>query len=556
VSTEAAAGPPVLTPPLWTRGDLNAFFGLGINMLVNVLVLAGLAAFVVQIPADDVYKTILPALGIELLIGNIFYFYLAKKLAEKEGRDDVTAMPYGPSVPHMFIVTFVVMLPTFLANQEALGAVPAAIKAWEAGLAWAFIIGVIILIGAFVGPTIRKFTPRAALLGTLAGISITFISMRPAAQMWEAAWIALPVLALIIIGFVAGVRLPGNFPVGLAALLLGSAIAWSGGFMETARVGDAVEAIAVGIPSLNVDLLFNGLEGISPLLATAIPLGIYNFTEAMSNVESAAAAGDRYSLRAVLLADGTGAIVGSALGCPFPPAVYVGQPGWKAAGGRISYSLATGVAIFLLCVFGLFPLLDSLLPVPAIVPVLLYIGLIIGSQAFRSVPRAHYAAVVLAIVPNAAAWASGLIDNALSAAGTSAAKVGDEALNNAGVIYTGLLKLGEGAVLAGLLLGAIAAFMIDRRFYWAAGYSALAGLLASVGLIHGAKVSLDFEAVQLKLALGYFFMALVCVAFAAMKLPEREVDATDEADVEEAAERLAASGKPSLEKPAAKPLPA
>ncbi|MDX6691481.1 MAG: adenine/guanine/hypoxanthine permease [Solirubrobacteraceae bacterium] len=544
----AAAGGP--RTPLWTRGDLNAFFGLGINMLVNVLVLAGLSAGVVQIPADDVFHTILPALGIELLIGNIFYFYLARRLAAKEGRNDVTALPYGPSVPHMFIVTFVVMLPTFLATKSA-------IKAWEAGLAWAFIIGVIILIGAFVGPTIRKFTPRAALLGTLAGISITFISMRPAAQMWEAAWIALPVLSLIIIGFIAGVRLPGNFPIGLAALLLGSAIAWAGGFMETAQVSSAVHDIAIGIPSVNIDLLIHGLDGISPLLATAIPLGIYNFTEAMSNVESAAAAGDSYNLRSVLLADGTGAIVGSALGSPFPPAVYVGHPGWKAAGGRITYSLATGVLIFVLCVVGLFPLLDSLLPVPAIVPVLLYIGLIIGSQAFRAVPRAHYAAVVLAIVPNVASWASGLIDNSLAAAGTNASKVGDTALNNAGVIYEGLLKLGEGAVLAGLLLGAIAAFMIDRRFWWAAGYSTLAGALTLVGLIHGAKVSVHIDSIQGKIALGYFFTALVCVAFALMKIPQREVDPTDPADVEEAAEQLAAKAPKEAERPAPKePVPA
>jgi AGZA family xanthine/uracil permease-like MFS transporter len=209
-----------------------------------------------------------------------------------------------------------------------------------------------------------------------------------------------------------------------------------------------------------------------------------------------------------------------------------------------------------LCVVGLFPLLEALLPVPAIVPVLLYIGLIIGAQAFRAVPKAHYVAVVLAVVPNAAAWASGLIDNALAAAGTNATKVGSEALNNAGVIYDGLLKLGEGAVLAGLLLGAIAAFMIDRRFYWAAGYSALAGLLASVGLIHGAKVSLDFDAVQMKIALGYFFMAAVCLAFAYMKIPERAVDPSDPADVEEAAERVAASPA-AVERPApANPVPA
>ncbi len=540
----AAAGPPKMEIPLWTRGDLNAFFGLGINMLVNVIVLAGLAAFVVQIPADDVYKVILPALGIELLVGNVFYFYLAKKLAEKEGRANVTAMPYGPSVPHMFIVTFVVMLPTFIATKDP-------IAAWTAGLAWAFIIGIIILIGAFVGPYIRKFTPRAALLGTLAGISITFISMRPAAQMWEAAWIALPVLAMIIIGFVAGVKLPGNFPMGLAALLVGSALAWAGGFMETAAVTDAAKQIAVGIPSLNVDMLFDGLEGISPLLATAIPLGIYNFTEAMSNVESAAAAGDRYNLRHVLLADGTGAVVGSALGSPFPPAVYVGHPGWKAAGGGISYSLATGVVIFLLCVFGMFPLLGAILPIPAIVPILLFIGLVIGAQAFRAVPKAHYAAIVLAIIPNVAAWASGLIDNTIATAQAAAAAangpalaITDAALATNGVIHEGLTKLGEGAVLAGMILGAIGVFMIDRRFLWAAGYSFLGALLASIGLIHGAEVSLDFDAVQMKIALGYALMGVVCLAFSRLGVPEREIDATDPVDIEDYAERTA-SFKPA-----------
>ena len=201
--------------PFWTRGDLNAFFGLGINMLVNVLVLAGLCIGVVNMAPDDVYRVVLPALGIELLVGNIFYFYLARRLAMKERRNDVTALPYGPSVPHMFIVTLVIMLPTYLATKDP-------VAAWMAGLAWAFIIGVIILIGAFVGPTIRHLTPRAAMLGTLAGISLAFISMRPGAQMWGALWIALPVFMIIIAGFIAGVRLPGNFPVGLAALLVGS----------------------------------------------------------------------------------------------------------------------------------------------------------------------------------------------------------------------------------------------------------------------------------------------------------------------------------------------
>ena len=243
-------------------------------------------------------------------------------------------MPYGPSVPHMFIVTFVIMLPTAVQTGDP-------VQAWQAGLAWAFIIGVIVLIGAFVGPAIRRFTPRAALLGTLAGISITFISMRPAAQMWEAAWIALPVLAIIIIGFIANVRLPGNFPVGLAALLVGTRDRLDRRLHERRRGrATSAEQIAVGLPTLNFDLLFDGLEGISPLLATAIPLGIYNFTEAMSNVESAAAAGDSYELRHVLLADGTGAIVGAGARQPVPARRLRRAPGLE--GGRRPHLLLAG----------------------------------------------------------------------------------------------------------------------------------------------------------------------------------------------------------------------
>ncbi|HEY0411393.1 MAG TPA: regulator, partial [Candidatus Dormibacteraeota bacterium] len=54
------AAPPVQMP-IWTPGDLNAFFGLGINLLVNVLVLGSLAAGVVHISGHDVNGVILPA---------------------------------------------------------------------------------------------------------------------------------------------------------------------------------------------------------------------------------------------------------------------------------------------------------------------------------------------------------------------------------------------------------------------------------------------------------------------------------------------------------------
>ena len=516
-SSEPTAAQPI---PWWTRGDTNAFFGLGFNILVNVLTLTGLMIGVVKVPATDVLGTVLPALGVALILGNLYYTFLARRLAAREHRTDVTALPYGPSVPHMFIVVFVVMLPVYLGTKNAT-------QAWQAGLAWAFMIGIIVMVGAFVGPYIRKLTPRAAMLGTLAGISITFISMRPAAQMWEAAWIGLPVLAIILIGFFTDVRLPFGIPVGLAALLVGTAIGWIGGHMSAPDVSQAVSDIAVGVPDLRLDMLFSGLANLAPLLGTAIPLGVYNFTEAMSNVESAAAAGDDYNLRSVLLADGAGACIGSAFGSPFPPAVYIGHPGWKDAGGRASYSLASGVVIGILCFLGLFGVLDALLPVPAIVPILLYIGLLIGAQAFQSVPRLHAVAVVAAILPNLAQWASGLIDNALNAAGTSASQVGMDALNGAGVVYEGLRTLGEGAVLVGLILGTMVTFILEKKFLYAAIASAVGAVLSFIGLIHAPQVE---WAANPPVALGYLFFGVVCVLYSMLPGAKDPVE-VDEADV-------------------------
>jgi len=385
---------------------------------------------------------------------------------------------------------------------------------------------VIVLIGAFVGPFIRKITPRAAMLGTLAGISLTFISMRPAAQIWEAAWIGLPVLGIILVGFFTNIRLPGGIPVGLAALLVGTAIGWIGGYMSAPDVSQAVSDIAIGVPDLRVDMLLSGLSNLAPLLGTAIPLGVYNFTEAMSNVESAAAAGDDYNLRSVLLADGAGACIGSAFGSPFPPAVYIGHPGWKDAGGRAGYSLASGVVIGILCFLGLFGVLDSLLPVPAIVPILLYIGLLIGAQAFQAVPRLHAIAVVAAILPNLAQWASGLIDNALNAAGTSASGVGMEKLNGAGVVYEGLQTLGEGAVLVGLVLGTMVTFILEKKFLYAAIASAVGAALSFVGLIHAPQVA---WAANPSVALGYLFFGVVCVLYSFLPGAKDPV-VVDEAD--------------------------
>jgi len=201
----------------WVPGDWNAFFGFGTNILVNVLVLTGLLRFVLKMPDSLVFGRILPATGLMLFLSTMYYAWLAYRLAQKTGRTDVCALPSGISVPHMFVVTFVVMLPILLRTSDP-------VQAWEAGLTWVFVQSFVLMAGGFIAPWIRKITPRAALLGSLAGISITFISMRPGLLVFETPLIGLVCFAIILANWFGGVRYFQDVPGGLIAIAAGTLI--------------------------------------------------------------------------------------------------------------------------------------------------------------------------------------------------------------------------------------------------------------------------------------------------------------------------------------------
>lgn len=490
-------------PRLWVIGDWNALSGFGTNILVNLLVLTGLLRFVLGMPDALVFGRILPATGLMLFLSTCYYAWLAYCLAQATGRTDVCALPSGISVPHMFVVTFVVMLPIKLRTGDAT-------LAWSAGLTWVFVQSFVLMAGGFIAPVIRRITPRAALLGSLAGISITFIAMSPANQIFSTPVIGLVCLAIIMAGWFGTVRF-GGVPASLVAIAVGTVIAWGAtlfglgwGGLSGAAVGGALSSFGLSLPSPALAEVATGFGFLGTILVTAIPFGIYDLVEAMDNVESAEAAGDSYPTTRVLTADGVISLIGCLMGNPFINAVYIGHPGWKAMGGRIGYSAATGLLVLLLSWLGLLSLLTAVIPVVAILPILLYIGLLISSQAFTETPSRHAPAVVLAFVPQIAAWGKTQIDGALGAAGTSAAQVGHDKLGQMGVLYDGLAVLGSGATLTGIVLAAIAVCIIDRQMARGACFAAAGAVLTFFGLIHSEAIGLARSPV---VALAYLLVA-------------------------------------------------
>jgi AGZA family xanthine/uracil permease-like MFS transporter len=514
---------------IWVPGDWNAFFGFGTNILVNLLTLSALLRFVLKMPDDLVFGRILPATGLMMFLSTLYYAFLAYRLAKKTGRTDVCALPSGISVPHMFIVTFVVMMPIGIKTGDPL-------MAWSAGLTWVFVQSFVLMAGGFIAPIIRKVTPRAALLGTLAGVSITFISMAPSLQMFMTPLIGVVCFGIILLNWFGGVKY-GKIPAGLVAIAAGSIIAWVStglgfnvGGMTTSALASSMTNFGFHIPLPAFSHVFAGFQYLGIILVTAVPFGIYDLVEAMDNVESASAAGDSYPTTRVLTADGVVSFIGCMMGNPFINAVYIGHPGWKAMGGRIGYSAATGCMVILLCWFGTISVFSAIIPTVAILPILLYIGMLIGSQAFQETPKRHAPAIILAIVPSIANWGLTMINNALSSANINSVSddLAGNMLNN-GIYYRGLEALGGGSTLGGLILGATAVCIIDRQLMKASGFAFAGAILTFFGLMHGQQIGI---AVSPMVAASYVVVAVFMIACAKLAAPATEPSGITEEEVE------------------------
>jgi AGZA family xanthine/uracil permease-like MFS transporter len=141
------------------RGDIDGFFGLALDNLVQLLLIETLCQFVLGFPPELIYGRVLPGAAVSILVGNLFYAFQAKKLAERTGRTDVCALPYGINTVSLIAHVFLVMLPAKVLATTAGMHDPARV-AWQAGLFATFCSGVIELALAFVAERVRKVTPR------------------------------------------------------------------------------------------------------------------------------------------------------------------------------------------------------------------------------------------------------------------------------------------------------------------------------------------------------------------------------------------------------------
>ncbi len=473
----------------FVRGDVDGFFGLAVDNLVQLLVIDALCRTVLGFGNELIYGRILPGAGVSLLVGNLYYARQAKRLAESTGRDDVCALPYGINTVSLFAYILLVMLPAKLVAESAGAADPARV-AWQAGLVACLGSGLIELGGAFVAERIRRITPRAALLATLAGIALTFISLGFFFRTYARPLVGLTTLGIIMLVYFGRVRFRGGIPGGLVAVLLGTVLAWVTGI---APVGNAPQ-VSAGL-TLPVPVLGDLIEVLSGgrwlrYLSVILPMGLFNVIGSLQNIESAEAAGDTYATRPSLAANGLGTIAAACFGSCFPTTIYIGHPGWKALGARAGYSVLNAGFFTVVLFSGTLAHIAWAVPVDAGMAIVLWIGMVITAQAFQATPRAHAPAVVMGLLPAVAAWGALLAKNGLRAAGYGSPggpafgpSLIDAFLGTDTWIH-GAFALEQGFILTSMIVAAATVAIIRRRFVRAGLWCVGAAALSAVGLMH------------------------------------------------------------------------
>lgn len=513
----------------FVRGDVDGFFALALDNLVQLLLIDGLCRFVLGFSQELVYGRILPGVALSLVVGNLFYAYQAKKLADQTGRDDVCALPYGINTVSLFAHIFLVMLPAKLAAEQAGHADPSQV-AWIAGLVACFGSGVIELGGSFVAEKLRRHTPRAALLSTLAGIALGFISLGFFLRTFAHPLVGLTSLVVILLVFFGSVRFKGGLPGGLLALCLGTAVAWLTGL---APVGDTPGSPGIFAPVLSVGALFEGLGSgtLLAFLSVIIPMGLFNVVGSLQNIESAEAAGDSYKTAPSLAVNGAGTIVAACFGSCFPTTIYIGHPGWKLLGARAGYSVINAVFMAFICMTGTLSVIAWAVPVDAGMAIILWIGIVITAQAFQATPAHHAPAVVIGILPGLAAWGVLVAKNALRAAGVGSAEAPFSPdlvplFEASDTWISGGFALEQGFIFTSIVLAAATVAIIERKFQVAAAWFAAGAALCVTGLMHSYQYTQSDVIISLspawEWAYAYLAMAAICFVAPWITVPQDE----------------------------------
>lgn len=445
-------------------------------------------------------------------------------------------LPHGLNSPVLFAYISLILQPVYQQSGDLS-------FTYLTMCACCFYHGLFQLLLAPFSAEVRVAIPTSSLFASLAGTSITFLSLDFAFEIFAQPLTAILPLTLVFVCFVSGVRF-GPVPAGLLPLLMGMVLKFltgdqfsnelsrvlSGGekpvvalgsefshlkydimpevaqnnasgvmpFSSTNAVGRADlfpsshdhERLSYALPKfLGVEIFRTAaVSGFMSFMYVGLPFTLLNYLGNLGNLESAKAAGDNFHPATTIAIDSISTMVGALFGNPFPTNIMIGQPAFKKMGGKVFYTIWNCLAATFIAVFCLVELMQNYVPLEAVVTVILWVGVVITAQCFTGQQDVHAVAIALGLLPGLASWVVSYLTKILTATqlpgSTKMPTIEDILKYNTNGFLGGAIALRQGSVINAIVWASIYHFLEERHFGRAAIYCFFAACCSAIGLIH------------------------------------------------------------------------
>jgi AGZA family xanthine/uracil permease-like MFS transporter len=355
-------------------------------------------------------------------------------------------------------------------------------RAWEIGAAAVAWTGIIKLASAPFAGLFRRFIPIPAAMTVFGAAMYSYLALVLLQRVFDQPLVGLIALAIVFTAVIANIPITRwRIPPFVATWIVPLSVALAIGYVHPVWSG-----LSFQLPFAVTPEPLRAMTLALPYLSVIAPIAIYEVLQDLASVAGAAAAGDDYDARAVLVCDGLGTLTAGLAGSVVPTVIYAMHPSYKAVGARISFAFWTPLMFLAIITSGLTIFVAQLFPWPILAAIIAYVSIGVGLATLRRVDPKYLGAVLLGFVLPAGAVVATAVNSALPALKLSAATPAVEAALNRSIYWSSILGMGNGFLFLVLVVAAIITELIDRRFSRAAAWCLIAAAFSWVGLMHSA----------------------------------------------------------------------
>ncbi len=460
----------------FNTADIEVSLACFFDSFIKLMIAVGIMISILGLSPEYIYKEILPQVGLSIVILQIFIIMLAYYYAKDNNK--IISLPNGISSERFFVWLFAIIIPTYTTTKDPILAIATAVGA-------NLISSTLTMILSFLSSIITKYIPKAALFACIAGTSLAWLILAPLQEAFKSPFIAIICFFFMLMCYLANIKTKP--PVLIISMIIGIIITFANS--DTTINESLLKNVSnsVYLPSFIYPHLIVGVKKAIEFLPIIIAISIIELVAATQAIEQATNINHNYKNRIVIFFTGLASFISSLIGNPFPLNLFWGYSTWVKINATKNFPIILAMIFFIICITPIATIFINLIPLASVLPIIVFIGIISFSDAFKSNDIKYFDAMIIAL---------------------SLPLFNFFAVNLATKSPLNIEIISHGSALLSILWGSVFIFIIDKKYLNIAVITLLCAILSFSGLIHFTTLFANYQIPLLYISMSLIFLVI------------------------------------------------